>query len=112
MDRRIITAITACAAAVTMLLTPSANAAAPMDYVPDGKINCFDVIAARRKGVPTGELKALTDHILGRGKFDGDYTLDKELVLEPKGGCVNLIDELGDVSTAGADAGSQGRLQV
>ncbi len=85
MDRRIITAITACAAAVTMLLTPSANAAAPMDYVPDGKINCFDVIAARRKGVPTEELKALTDHILGRGKFDGDYTVDEELILEPKG---------------------------
>ena len=66
MRQRIITSIFACGAAAAMLLMPSANAAAPMDYVPDGRINCFDVIAARRKGVPTEELKALTDHILGR----------------------------------------------
>lgn len=88
MKRKFITSLTAAAMTVSMLSLPASSAGDPMDYSPSGHIDCFDVIAARRKGVPDEELKALCDFVLGRkssSSYDSEYTVDESLILEPKG---------------------------
>ena len=88
MKRKFITSLTAAAMAVSMLSLPADSAGDPMDYSSSGHIDCFDVIAARRKGVPDEELKAVCDFVLGRkssSAYDSEYTVDESLILEPKG---------------------------
>lgn len=61
----------------------------PMDYCSDGRIDAFDIAAARKAGASAEELKAVSDFVLGRNSaaddYDTEYTLDESCILEPKG---------------------------
>jgi len=88
MKRHMITTAVACTMALSALALTSSSAGDPMDYIPDGHIDCFDVIKARRDKVPESDLKAVCDFVLGRknsSSADTGYTIDESLILEPKG---------------------------
>ena len=72
-----------------MLALPAFSAGEPLDYIPDGHVDVFDMIAARRSGASDTELKDLQDFLLGRSGSSqyvpADYTVDESLILEPKG---------------------------
>ena len=70
----------------------------PMDYCPDGVIDCFDVIEVRKQGTSKDEMQSVQDYVLGRKKgtsannTDSDVsyvpdevTIDESCILEPKG---------------------------
>ena len=89
MRSRLLSAAVTAAMAVNMLSLPAFSAGDPLDYVPDGHVDCFDVIAARRQNVSKDELRAVCDFVLGRksssASYDSEYTIDESLILEPKG---------------------------
>ena len=88
MKGRLISSAVAVMLTVSMLSLPAFSVGDPMDYIPDGHINCFDVIKARREKVPGSDLKAVCDFVLGRKNFpaaETEYTIDESLILEPKG---------------------------
>ena len=88
MRRRYISSLAAVLTAVSMLSLSSFSAGDPMDYIPDGHVDCFDVIKARRDGVPDDDLKAVCGFVLGRdvsSQPETEYTVDESLILEPKG---------------------------
>ncbi|MDD6278937.1 MAG: expansin EXLX1 family cellulose-binding protein [Oscillospiraceae bacterium] len=63
--------------------------AIPFDVNSDGIVNSLD-LADARKSFCTGDLKKLRDFVLGIGGgtergYDSDYTINEELILEPKG---------------------------
>lgn len=86
--------IVTASAAVTMMLTavtPAFSAGnIPMDYNSDGRVDTFDIVAARQSGADKAELQAVSDFVLGKpvsssGGYDSEYTIDEECILEPKG---------------------------
>ena len=87
MKRRFISSAAAIAAAFSMLAFPAFSAGEPLDYIPDGHVDVFDMIAARRSGASETELKKLQSFLLGRetSSLITEYTVDESLILEPKG---------------------------
>lgn len=85
MKRFIISIITSAAAGACAFSLPAMSAGSTLDYLPNGRINGYDAIQARRNNVSTEELRELTDYILGRKGYDREYTVDEEQILEPKG---------------------------
>lgn len=88
MKKRLISSLTAASMAVGMLSLSSYSAGEPLDYSPNGHIDVFDMIAARRSGASGAELKTLHEFLMGRGNglpVSTDYTLDESLILEPMG---------------------------
>ena len=86
--------ISAAIAAASVSVCINAVSALSMDYCPDNTINCFDVIAARKRGASAEELKNLRDFILventspqqtDTADFRTDYPIDESCILEPKG---------------------------
>jgi len=86
--------ISAAAAAVIMTVTavPAFSAGnIPMDYNSDGRVDTFDIVAARQSSTDKAELQAVSDFVLGKpvssssGGYDSDYTIDESCILEPKG---------------------------
>ncbi len=78
------------AAAAVSVTAPAASAPVhPMDVCPDGVIDCFDVVMARKKGLSAAEIKSIQDYVLGRGYTaplpETDVTIDESCILEPKG---------------------------
>ena len=63
----------------------------PMDYNSDGRVDTFDIVAARQSSTDKAELQAVSDFVLGKpvssssGGYDSDYTIDESCILEPKG---------------------------
>lgn len=81
-------------AAVTMMFAAAAPAFSagniPMDYNSDGRVDTFDIVAARQSGADKAELQAVSDFVLGKpvsssGGFDSDFTIDESCILESKG---------------------------
>ncbi len=88
MKKRLISSLTAASMAVGMLSLSSYSAGEPLDYSPNGHIDVFDMIAARRSGASGAELKTLHEFLMGRGNglpVSTDHTLDESLILEPMG---------------------------
>ena len=56
-----------------------------MDYNSDGRVDVYDVVVARQKGVSKKELNDLADFVLGKKKYDTEFTIDESSILEPKG---------------------------
>jgi expansin (peptidoglycan-binding protein) len=83
---------TAAAAAVMLTATASPAFSAgniPMDYNSDGRVDAFDVVAARQSDASGAELKAVSDFVLGKkvssAGGDTESTIDESCILEPKG---------------------------
>ena len=83
---------TAAAAAVMLTATASPAFSAgniPMDYNSDGRVDAFDVVAARQSDASEAELKAVSDFVLGKkvssAGGDTEFTIDESCILEPKG---------------------------
>lgn len=88
MKKRLISSLTAASMAVGILSLSSYSAGEPLDYSPNGHIDVFDMIAARRSGASGAELKTLHEFLMGRGNglpVSTDHTLDESLILEPMG---------------------------
>lgn len=88
MKKRLISSLTAASMAVGMLSLSSYSAGESLDYSPNGHIDVFDMIAARRSGASGAELKTLHEFLMGRGNglpVSTDHTLDESLILEPMG---------------------------
>ena len=90
--KKFIISLAAAAVAMSAAVMPAFSAGdIPMDYNSDGRVDAFDVSAARSKGVKADELKAVADFVLGKkaksstGKYDSEYTIDESCILEPKG---------------------------
>ena len=82
------------AAAASVMLTATASPAfsagnIPMDYNSDGRVDAFDVVAARQSDASGAELKAVSDFVLGKkvssAGGDTEFTIDESCILEPKG---------------------------
>lgn len=60
-----------------------------LDKNADGRVDCFDLVSARRDGASAEELKAINNFILGRDEdfsvTDDTYNIDESCILEPKG---------------------------
>ena len=60
-----------------------------LDKNADGRVDCFDLVSARRDGASAEELKAINNFILGRDAdcsvTDDTYNIDESCILEPKG---------------------------
>ena len=62
-----------------------------MDYNSDGRVDTFDLVAARQSGADKAALQALSDFVLGKpvsssgGEYDSEFTIDESCILEPKG---------------------------
>ena len=83
---------TAAAAAVMLTATASPAFSAgniPMDYNSDGRVDAFDVVAARQSDASGAELRAVSDFVLGKKVSstggDTEFTIDESCILEPKG---------------------------
>ncbi|MBR4627635.1 MAG: hypothetical protein IKO47_08060 [Ruminococcus sp.] len=92
MKRRIFSCIAAISLAAGMLSLPAFSAGEPLDYIPDGHVDVFDLIKAKRSGASVSEIKAVQNFLLGRSNgssgsqyVPADYTVDESLILEPKG---------------------------
>ena len=60
-----------------------------LDKNADRRVDCFDLVSARRDGASAEELKAINNFILGRDAdcsvTDDTYNIDESCILEPKG---------------------------
>lgn len=60
-----------------------------LDVNSDGRVDCFDLVSARRDGASADELNAINNFVLGRetdfSGTDDTYTIDESCILEPKG---------------------------
>ncbi|MDE6664584.1 MAG: hypothetical protein K2K14_00090 [Ruminococcus sp.] len=60
-----------------------------LDVNSDGRVDCFDLVSARRDGASTDKLNAINNFVLGRetdfSGTDDTYTIDESCILEPKG---------------------------
>lgn len=60
-----------------------------LDVNSDGRVDCFDLVSARRDGASVDELNAINNFVLGRetdfSGTDDTYTIDESCILEPKG---------------------------
>ena len=86
MKKLIIPVLAAALTAAAVLSFPALSAGDPMDYIPDGHVDGFDVAAARKKGVSPEELKKVRDFVLGKKAAQtSEVTIDESCILEPKG---------------------------
>ena len=84
--KRLIASLAAAAVIVSAASVPATSAGnIPMDYNSDGRVDVYDVVAARQKGASKEELNELADFLLNRKRFDTEYTIDKSCILEPMG---------------------------
>ncbi len=54
----------------------------------DGRVDAFDVVAARKHSLPADELNSIADFVLGKdapAPQSSDFTVDESCILEPKG---------------------------
>lgn len=54
----------------------------------DGRVDAFDVVAARKHSLPADELNSIADFVLGKdapAPQPSDFTVDESCILEPKG---------------------------
>lgn len=60
-----------------------------LDKNADGRVDCFDLVSARRDGASAEELESINNFILGRDEdfsvTDDTYNIDESCILEPKG---------------------------
>lgn len=60
-----------------------------LDKNADGRVDCFDLVSARRDGASAEELESINNFILGRDAdcsvTDDTYNIDESCILEPKG---------------------------
>lgn len=84
--KKLIASLAAAAVMVSAASVPAFSAGnVPMDYNSDGRVDVYDVVVARQKGVSKKELNDLADFVLGKKKYDTEFTIDESSILEPKG---------------------------
>lgn len=82
--------VTAITAAGLSAAVPAFSAGSGFDLDVDGsgKIDTFDLVAARKNNMSAGDLEQLSGYLLGRVNdipYEGDGTIDESCILEPKG---------------------------